>query len=326
MAALAIASQPAVRGRALGLELLLERSLAGLPVATGPPAGPPVALREVEPEAIEALWEGAGAERLLAARRADGRRWLTIERGTGGGSYLMRGDSYGRFLLAADGSSLLCSREPGPLADASWEAFLLNQALPLAALLRGHEVLHASAVALGGRAAAVLAPSGGGKSSLAARLVLRGAGFLTDDVLAICPTAGGVLAHPGPASLKLRPDQAADVPARGRTALGPVNAAGPGGARHETAPVPRPHTLAAAYLIDRAGGASDLTFDPVDDPRLLLGASFNAVLRTPERLRRHLEVCALLSRSARVRRVSVPPGVEASRLAEALERDMLAEG
>ena len=46
-------------------------------------------------------------------------------------------------------------------------------------------VLHASAVAVGGEAAAFLAGSTGGKSSLAAALVAAGCPLLSDDLVAI---------------------------------------------------------------------------------------------------------------------------------------------
>ena len=62
---------------------------------------------------------------------------------------------------------------------------MLAQVLPLAAVLRGTHVLHASAVALAGRAVAFMGRSGVGKTTLAGRIVAHGARLMTDDVLAV---------------------------------------------------------------------------------------------------------------------------------------------
>ncbi len=88
---------------------------------------------------------------------------------------------------------------------------------------RGELVLHASAVELSdGRALAILAPSGGGKSTTAAQLCLAGAPLVTDDTLAVSLTAGNAIrCHRGTRSIRLR-DSArtglpnADVFIRGR--------------------------------------------------------------------------------------------------------------
>ena len=88
--------------------------------------------------------------------------------------------------------------------EAAWERFLLAQVLPLAAVMAGHEVLHASAVTLGGRALGLAGPSGAGKSTLARLLGTSGATFLTDDVLALSEDENGVRAHPGPALVRTR--------------------------------------------------------------------------------------------------------------------------
>lgn len=66
-------------------------------------------------------------------------------------------------------------------------AMLIATALPAALWLQGRYVLHAAAVRLPGRAAAIAiaGPSGIGKSTLAAALVARGAALLADDSVAL---------------------------------------------------------------------------------------------------------------------------------------------
>lgn len=78
--------------------------------------------------------------------------------------------------------------------------------------LRGHTVLHASAVAVDDRAVAFVAASGTGKSTLAALLCANGADLVTDDVLVV--SANGHVTCVGAAS-ELRLRSAAAELARG---------------------------------------------------------------------------------------------------------------
>ena len=68
--------------------------------------------------------------------------------------------------------------------------------------LRGHLVLHASAVSHGGSALAFVADSGGGKSTLAAGCAFAGAQVITDDVLRV--DLEGTSCPPGVTALRLR--------------------------------------------------------------------------------------------------------------------------
>ncbi|MFP5288845.1 MAG: hypothetical protein ACLGI9_24120, partial [Thermoanaerobaculia bacterium] len=68
--------------------------------------------------------------------------------------------------------------------------------------------LHASAVRIGSGAVGFLAPSGAGKSSLAAALLQAGAPLLTDDVLPVEEANGTFLARPGFPQVRLEPDTA----------------------------------------------------------------------------------------------------------------------
>jgi len=60
--------------------------------------------------------------------------------------------------------------------------------------------------------------------------------------------------------------------------------------------------------------------DQPPDPRLLLSASFNFVVRSPERLRNQLEVCSRLAAEVPVFRLRSGPGFSAADVAEAVER------
>jgi hypothetical protein len=79
---------------------------------------------------------------------------------------------------------------------------------------RDSVLVHASAAAVEGRAIVLPGPMGAGKSTLAAALVRAGAGYLTDEIVAIDPRTGLVAPYPkylslGPALAHLVPDRPA---------------------------------------------------------------------------------------------------------------------
>ena len=69
---------------------------------------------------------------------------------------------------------------------------------------RGHAVLHGSAVATDDGALAFVAPSGGGKSTMATLLCADGAGLVTDDVLRVDLDGGQPMVRAGATGLRLR--------------------------------------------------------------------------------------------------------------------------
>lgn len=81
----------------------------------------------------------------------------------------------------------------------------------------------------------------------------------------------------------------------------------------------QPAPMRALFFLERSpvAGGPEPRFLPAATPSLLFGASFNFVLDSPQRMRGLLEVCAALAR-LRVERVVIPPGLDASRLAEAI--------
>ncbi len=98
---------------------------------------------------------------------------------------------------------------PTPGADPdTLEHFLLDQALPRALAHMGHLMVHASAVSVGGRALCLVAPSGTGKSTLAAMLVAAGCRLLSDDVVRLQAGSAGVTVHAAYPSLRLWSDSA----------------------------------------------------------------------------------------------------------------------
>lgn len=73
---------------------------------------------------------------------------------------------------------------------------------------RGSPALHASAVAVAGRAAAFLSTHGAGKTGLAAALMQAGGALLTDDVLPVEESGGVLRGRPGYPQMRMWPDEA----------------------------------------------------------------------------------------------------------------------
>jgi hypothetical protein len=131
--------------------------------------------------------------------------WYTAtDTGTG---FRLRFRDCGEFVISADLTDVQVRR--ARTERASWlpvltagttSAFLLT--------LRGHTVLHASAVAIKGSALAFVGQSGRGKSTLATVLCLDGAQVVTDDVLSVHP-GSPVTCEGGGSELRLREGAAA---------------------------------------------------------------------------------------------------------------------
>ncbi len=242
--------------------------------------------------------------------------------------YLIWGPGYGRHLLSADGHDAHCFPGDGP--DEEWQRLLIAQVLPFATLLRGFEVFHASAVVLDGHAIALMGPSGAGKTSVALELCRLGADFLADDVLALEIGEGALLAHPGTPVAGIdraeterlrtaghrdssgRPFASEVLMANDRELLVPMSGA--------SAPMP----LGALFFLDRQqDGPARPCPRSVEDPRMLLSATFNFVLSDAERLHRLLEVCSLAA-ACRVERINVNASVDATCVSETIVERMSA--
>jgi hypothetical protein len=240
--------------------------------------------------------------------------------------YFFDGTGCGLFHLSPAGSKVHCA--VAGVAAWRWQRYLVGRVLPFAAVLRGLEPWHASAIALDGSAIALAGAMGSGNSTLAAELTLGGATLLADDVLALEPGAAGVTAHPGPGLMSLRTPTVerltvAEIRKLGRRVGGDTNAVRLVVAREE-----QPLPLSIVYLLERVPAAEPtrLTVLEAPDPRLLLGSTFNFVVRSSARLVTQLEVCAAIARSVRVVRVQLPWGVDHRAVAERLLADAASHG
>lgn len=269
----------------------------------------------LDPPELQRRWSSAECAPECVRELRDGETvLLTVELAPPAG-YLLQAPGFGRILVAPDGTELICDPEPG---CAAWTTLLPAQALPLAATLRGFEVLHASGVVLQGKATLFTGPQGAGKSSLAAALLRRGAAeLLSDDTVALELRNDTLYAHPGVALLNLRDDEHERLSACGRAALGP-SATHLGKQRYHPAVTASAVPFGNLFLLERSTQGAPVEHIEKVDPFALLASTFNLSVRTPERLTRHLDLALALAATDRVYRLRVQPDMNATQLADVL--------
>jgi len=286
---------PPRRYRVYGLAVRSHLSLSA-PVGEGPSLG------------VVSLAVGRGPLVEPATARAAGRRWFGYRRLDDGAEYV-RWRGLFEFLVAPDGRRIVCRALPGATADVL-QTYLLGQVLSFALLKQGIEPLHATAVVVGGGAVGFLGDCGYGKSTTAAAFLQGGHRLLTDDLLVVSAGDGAVLAHPGPARIKLFPEPARVL--MGGTARGtPMNGATSklviplDGAPVSAVPLRALYVLAPPTARRRRA----VTIRRLSPRRAfveLVRGSFNVVVLEPARLARQFELAAWLSTSVPVKSLSFP--------------------
>ena len=222
-------------------------------------------------------------------------------------------------LISPDGLELLC--EPDQ-ANEDWASIVAAQALPLAATIRGLEVLHASGVVLDGSAVLIAGPPGAGKSSLAAALVRAGGALLSDDAVALQLNDGELIAHAGSVMLQLRDAEHAQLSGDERAALGQPASCSSGKHRYSSARVPGPVRLRSIFLLERSAAGPAAEALAAVDPFELIGSTFNLSVRTPARLQRQLDVVSVIASNGIAHRLRVQPGVGANELATIVQEHL----
>jgi hypothetical protein len=92
-----------------------------------------------------------------------------------------------------------------PLTLEDTATYLLGPVLGFVMLLRGIVCLHASAIAIGNKAIALLGPAGSGKSTTAAAFAERGYSVLAEDVVTLDDRRDQFLVRPGYPCIRLWP-------------------------------------------------------------------------------------------------------------------------
>ncbi len=113
------------------------------------------------------------------------------------------------------GATTIWIDRPPDRAIADVPTYLLGPVIGLVLRLRGLTGLHASAVEIDGRAVVFTGPPGAGKSTLAGVFAMMGVPVMADDTVVIRPADGGWTASAGYPRLRLWPESAEALMARG---------------------------------------------------------------------------------------------------------------
>jgi len=296
----------------LALEIDPRISIRGLGSSGGQVLDDPPSRVRLDEGELQRRWDAVGTVPVrMRELRLDELLLLSVDFAEPAG-YLLWARDFARVLISPDGLELLC--EPDP-SNPEWASILAAQALPLAATIRGLEVLHASGVVLDGMAVLLAGPPGAGKSSLAAALVRAGGELLSDDAVALQLSDGGLTAHAGSVVLQLRAVEDERLSAAERAALGSPVSSTIGKRRYMSVGVPDPAPLGALFLLDRSDEEPAVERLAAVDPFELIGSTFNLSVRTSARLRRQLDVVSAIAESGMAHRLRVQRDVDATRLA-----------
>ena len=133
----------------------------------------------------------------------DGEITMTCARS--GEDYLLEFPDLAEFEISGASADVRCYPRAN-VDSASIRHLLLDQVIPRVIGHGGDIVLHASAVVIGGKAAAFLGAPGSGKSTLAASFLMSDCPMLTDDCLLIKTKASDIVGIRGCAGLRLLQD------------------------------------------------------------------------------------------------------------------------
>lgn len=129
--------------------------------------------------------------------------------GSVGGICMAYGD--GALFVISEDATRVWATTPDTRSDEDTAAYLLGPIMGTVLRMRGNVCLHASAVAIAGRAIALAGPSGAGKSTTAAAFARLGYPVLSDDVVALTESNGRFLARPAYPRVRLWPEAVAGL-------------------------------------------------------------------------------------------------------------------
>jgi hypothetical protein len=203
--------------------------------------------------------------------------------------------------------------------DPAWQRVLMDTILWTASLLRGFELLHAAAVSGEHGLIALVAHTGGGKTSLAAEFVRRGADLFADDVVALDDASGAVLAHPGPPLMNLPLSLAPE-------AFGARTVADFGSERWVVLDrgAIAPRAMAAVVLINRVAGET-LRCTPIPSSSLALLPHAVTLPHLHDRARRRFDIFGGMVADAPIFSLHADPAVPPSELADVIEDRLAAK-
>jgi hypothetical protein len=270
---------------------------------------------EMGEDRLEAVWTGPRDPVVAGLRWVDGRE-IRVERGREDDRLFSWGDS-GRWLVDP-AATRLRGWSPDAPPSPRWWRVLFDFVMASVALSRGNEALHAGAVLVDGRAVAIAAGQGGGKTSLLSELVRRGYPLIADDVLFIEADGAAVLCHPAPPLMNV--PLATPHPGVVGHVLAEIDDEAWVLAReHVTGPVP----FGAMFVLERRDGAG-LNVEPVPGSTPVVASHALDSGAVAERRRARFDVLSDVADHVAIHSLSAPldgapPPVLADAVLEALE-------
>ena len=122
-----------------------------------------------------------------------------------GGKYFRYSYADQTEFLVDDAGTEIWAKLTDPLTIEDTATYLLGPVMGFVMLLRGIVCLHASAIAVGDKAIALLGPAGSGKSTTAAAFSDRGYRVLAEDVVTLDERGRNFLVRPGYPCIRLWP-------------------------------------------------------------------------------------------------------------------------
>ena len=187
-----------------GLGVISNKAIPGVPVS-------PIAATDVRISfgSLPAWLSDAGAAQIETSYVADykdecGNPMLSVFRMLDGEYYRFSYADRTEFILD-HGATEIWADWPEPLTLEDAATYLLGPIMGFVMLLRGVVCLHASAVAIGDEAIAVLGPAGSGKSTTAAAFSERGHRILAEDVVTLDDRGDQFLVRPAYPCIRLWP-------------------------------------------------------------------------------------------------------------------------
>jgi hypothetical protein len=305
------------RGRAFGLSIEAEQPIPGLAADTGD-SSRRTRWEQAARADLDAEWAPRHGRQLVDMRHPGGELFLRVDHDPELG-YRAEAPGYGIHRVSADGSRVQSVVPNGGARD--WQRLFFAQVLPLAAATSGLDLLHAGAVAFGKSVFGFVAPSGTGKTSVVMQLLLAGADFVTDDVLALEVVDDSVKAHLGAAAISidagdldeaLRLQAWAEIDGKVQVDLAATSAA---------------TKLAGLFFLYRST-TSRLTIRSAVEGlgQKILGAAFLPYVKSRARLSTHLEVAAAIARNVPTYSVAIPAGMAARETAAGIRAQGAEEG
>jgi hypothetical protein len=244
----------------------------------------------------------------------DGTRWRAL--GRSGDSHVIHFWRRAIFVVAFNARRITCY--PSKSASlATIQQLFLGHVIPLLFLEEGALPLHASAVLTGHGALAFIARTGGGKSTLAAAMGIRGCSIVADDCAIVEVTDEFCRVRPLESGLRLRLDTLRMLQLTARSVKKHSGSVVP--KKRVTAPMlglqfhDRPARLHQIYFLEFVRGVRRPTIELVsraDAALALMVSSFQIATDEPARLRHMFEILSRVVTQAPVLRLSVPRGMQ----------------